>query len=171
MSIFRPHTLKQLTPEDNPMPIAVPPWLENARDDLGVAEVPGKPAHPRIIKMHSYTTLKATSDEVPWCSSAMCAWMEESGIRSTRNAAARSWFAWGRKLSAPVYGAVCVMWRGGSRDPNVAGPGHVGIYVGPGTRPGTVRILGGNQGNSVKLSDYPAADVFGYRWPTEYPLP
>lgn len=153
--------------------IEMPDWMGIAMTDLqsGVREIPGQGTHPRIRAAHAVTTLKATSDEVAWCSSIMNLWMLEAHQKGTKSAAARSWWHWGQKLAKPVPGAVAVLWRGGSRDPEVQGPGHVALYVGPGQRPGYVTLLGGNQSNAVTLAQFPQRDVFGYRWPTGAPLP
>ena len=136
-----------------------PPWLAVAQKDAAdhVAEVPGPKANARIIQMDSYTTLKATSDEIAWCSAAMCAWMEESGIKSTRSAMARSWLEWGVKLDEPRRGCVTVMRRG--EPPQ----GHVFLFI----RQEGQRVygLGGNQGDCVCYRWFNAADVLGYRWP------
>jgi hypothetical protein len=42
---------------------------EIAKAELGTTEVPGTQNNPRILEYHATTTLKATTDEVPWCSS------------------------------------------------------------------------------------------------------
>jgi uncharacterized protein (TIGR02594 family) len=150
----------------------MPPWLVSAYADkaAGVKEIDGPRAHSRIVEMHQYTTLKATSDEIAWCSSGMCAWMEENGIVSTRSAAARSWHKWGTKLEKPVYGCVVVLWRGGSRDPNVTGPGHVAIYL-ESVGASHIRVIGGNQSDAVTVDEMKIADLFSYRWPKGFPMP
>lgn len=137
------------------------PWLLRAFKDVGdeVKEIPGEAAHPRIQQYHLETTLKATSDEVPWCSAAMCCWMEESGIPSTRSAAARSWMNWGVPLEEPREGCVVVFWRG-SPD---ASTGHVALYLEDSGE--YVRVVGGNQGDRVCVSSYHKKKILGYRWP------
>jgi len=144
-----------------------PPWLLAARRDAaeGVEEIPGPRAHERIARYHSYAPGEGTSDEIPWCSSAMCAWMEECGILSPRSRRARSWLGWGRILDAPVPGCVVVLRRGA--DP---ASGHVTLWLGRG-EPGRFAGLGGNQGDSVCTSTFRTSDVLGYRWPRSYPLP
>src|SRR5690606_16496326 len=106
------------------------------------------------IEYHSHTSLKATSDEIPWCSSFMCAAFEEVGIPSTRSAAARSWVGWGVKLEKPKEGCVVIF----TRDNDLAS-GHVGIYVGETLT--HIRCLGGNQKDAITVSDYPKSSVLG----------
>lgn len=157
-------------------PPGSPPWLQHAWRDLGIAEVRGG-EHPRIVEMHGYTTLKATEDEVPWCSSAINAWMIECGFDGTRSAAARSWLHWGdRALGGTAdldldwfdeddeaddmpLGAVAVFWRG---NPN-ASTGHVGLYLGHTDR--HIILLGGNQSDGVTITKYPRSQLLDLRWP------
>ena len=56
-------------------------------------------------------------------------------------------------------GDLVVLSRG---DPNGA-LGHVGFYAGPGSTPGTIKVMAGNTGNSVSTAEYPTARVLGYR--------
>jgi uncharacterized protein (TIGR02594 family) len=146
-----------------------PPWLEAALKDSGVKEVRGG-ENPRIVKFHSYTSLKATEDEVPWCSSAVCCWMEEGGHHSTRSAAAKSWLDWGIELKEPKEGCVVVIqqrYQGKDKATGSASGYHVGLWLGGDAS--HVRIWGGNQSDSVKESSFNLNSyrVCGYRWPKD----
>lgn len=140
----------------------VPAWLALALAELGTAELAGSRHNPRILEYHACTTLKATQDEVPWCSAFAC-WAMEGGelgraIRSTRSAAARSWMQWGVELKQPRLGCLAVF----SRSSNPAF-GHVAFYLdGYG---GMLDILGGNQSNRVCIAKYGTGRLLGYRWP------
>ena len=134
------------------------PWFDIAMDKLGIKETPGAAATPEIIEFHQHTTLKATSDEVPWCSAFVNYCMDEAGITGTGSAAARSWLGWGKPINIPIQGCIVILKRG-----NNPVQGHVGFYAGESS--GTVRILGGNQGDRVCYSRFAKADVLGYRWP------
>lgn len=132
-----------------------PPWLTVARGEIGVRERRGG-ENERILAYHATTSLRATEDEVPWCSAFACWCVQQAGLKSTRSAAARSWMTWGQPLQAPRVGAVAVF----SQD----GGGHVGFYLGD--KGDTVEVLGGNQSDSVSITTYPKARLLGYRWPT-----
>ena len=138
----------------------IPKWLEVAEKELGQHEVAGPESNPRIIEYHKSTTLKATSDEVPWCSSFVNWTMQESGFKGTRSAAARSWVSWGKELKKPEFGCVIVLKRGDSPS-----SGHVGFWVGEG--PDHVKVLGGNQGDQVSIANFNKSNVIAYRWPRE----
>ncbi len=140
-----------------------PEWLILAYNELarGVFEVEGNGDNPRILEYHSCTTLKASEDDVPWCSSFLCWIFEKSGYQSTGSAAAKSWLEWGESLDTPKEGCIAVLSRG-SKDGT---SGHVGIYINE--TPNHVMILGGNQSNKVCVQAYPKEQVIGYRWPNE----
>jgi len=75
-----------------------PAWLQTARRELGVHELPGSPSNPRIVEyMHSVTTLKApanNTDETAWCACFMQWVLAQVGIAGTNNAWALSYKNW-----------------------------------------------------------------------------
>lgn len=137
------------------------PWLDIAKREIGVKEIPGPKHSGRVLEYHMVTKNSATTDEVPWCSSFMNWIMLQAGFRGTGSAAARSWLDWGETLSEPRYGAVVVLWRG-SKD---SWTGHVGLYMCEDDE--FVFLLGGNQGNRVCIQGYPKEQILGYRWPVK----
>lgn len=147
--------------------MSTPVWLEHAYKDKGVCEVRGG-ENPRIIEMDSHTTLKAKEDEIAWCSSAMCAWMEECGIESTKSAAAISWATWGQKLATPQEGCVCVIRqkrKGADVATGSTSGNHVGLWLGEDAN--YIYLWGGNQSDQVKRSSFGKGsyEVVAYRWP------
>lgn len=149
--------------------IYLPPWLEAASKEArsGVLEIAGAEHHPRILTYHSSTTLRATADEVPWCSSFVNWCMVAVGEPGTDSARARSWLHYGVPLRVPALGCVVVLKRGGANEPGaevVNAKGHVGFFIDEPT-PGEVIVLGGNQSNQVCERTYPESRVLGYRWP------
>lgn len=135
-----------------------PAWLEIAEKEIGVKEnsEPGKD-NPRIVEYHSTTTLKATNDETPWCSAFVNWCMAQAGIKGTRSAAARSWIDWGEVLATPREGCVVVMKRGAPPS------GHVGFFIRYNDK--YICVLGGNQSDQVKYSQFLRSDVIAFRWP------
>jgi hypothetical protein len=62
-------------------PRGQPPWLALAKREIGVREYPDETHNPRIVAHHATTALRATTDEVPWCS-AFANWcMRRTGLR------------------------------------------------------------------------------------------
>jgi uncharacterized protein (TIGR02594 family) len=142
-------------------------WLDIARAELGVHEFGRPGAHnDRILEYHATTTLGSRTDETPWCSSFVNWVVIQSGRRGTNDARAKSWLDWGTPVSTPVPGAVVVIKKKTAGFTNATGSAsgyHVGFFVSE--TPTHVRILGGNQADRVKYSDFPLHkyDVKGYR--------
>ncbi|WP_224984859.1 TIGR02594 family protein [Geomonas agri] len=67
------------------------PWMGIARKEIGQKEVAGHRDNPRILSYHATTTLKATDDETPWCSSFVNWCLKQAGVKGTDSAAATSW--------------------------------------------------------------------------------
>ena len=143
----------------------VVPWISWWIKELAmnVNELSGFVHSERIIQYHSYTTLKATDDETPWCSAAMCACFAECGLDHTKSAAAKSWASYGLPLSAFVLGAIAVFERGGH-----VGAAHVAIALAEDN--GIVTVIGGNQKDAVSIENYPKSKLIAYRWPKGFDL-
>jgi len=93
-----------------------------------------------------------------WCAAFVDAVLKTTGSEGTGKLNARSYLDWGVPVTTPKVGDVVVFSRG---DPN-GWQGHVGFYMG--TNPdGSIKVLGGNQSNSVSISDYDAKRLLGYR--------
>ena len=144
-----------------------PDWLRIARAeaDRGVKEIPGAiHHHPRILTYQQHTSLRATDDETPWCSSFACFCVDEAGpYQSTNDARARSWLRWGVEIDA-LYGCVVVLKRGKGPQPGrevISAPGHVGFLID--ATHDEVLLLGGNQNDGVCIRPYPLADVLAFR--------
>jgi uncharacterized protein (TIGR02594 family) len=140
--------------------IPEPRWLEIARSDLGVGEIAGPKANPRIMAYYKAAGAGwAKDDAVPWCGAAMAAWISLAEYAPPpESARARAWLDWGVPLEMPKIGAVVVFQRGS--DPSA---GHVALYLED--RGDRILCLGGNQGDAVSITAFPKRDVLGYRWP------
>jgi uncharacterized protein (TIGR02594 family) len=93
-----------------------------------------------------------------WCAGAVNAALGEAGIDGTGKLNARSFLDWGQPVDQPTKGDVAVFSRG---DPN-GWQGHVGFFDGY-NDDGTIRVLGGNQGDGVNISSYSADKLLGFR--------
>jgi uncharacterized protein (TIGR02594 family) len=152
--------------------IDIPPWMGVAQLELtaGVGEIAGPDDDPRVVEYHQTTTLAATDDEVPWCSSFVNWCMKGGGVEYTKSARARSWLKWGMTLPDRwiPYGAVLILKRGIGAQPGpnvIDAPGHVGFFAGYAS-PKHLLLLGGNQSNAVNISIYELDRLLGVRWPT-----
>jgi len=145
---------------------------QHTRDDIfdiaerfsGMKELAGDTDNPQIMAFLQLDASWPEHDEVPWCSgfANFVAWI----CRAPRSKSlrARSWLEVGRKISIDQAepGDVVIFNRGGSPDPTVIkSKGHVGFYAGHDDA--IVEVLGGNQGNTVKVSRYKRDELLGVR--------
>lgn len=93
-----------------------------------------------------------------WCAAFVNSTLKQSGMEGTGSNMARSFLDWGQPVDQPQKGDVAVFSRG---DPN--GPyGHVGFFEGY-NADGTIRVLGGNQGDAVSVANYSPNSLLGFR--------
>jgi len=146
-----------------------PKWLEIAEKEIGVTEKAGPANNQRIVQYHSTTTLKATQDSVPWCSSFVSWCITQAGLKGTNSAAAISWLNWGVPTE-PKEGAVTIIrqkQKGTDKATGSSSGNHVAFFKK--IEGGRIFLLGGNQSDQVKVSSFGLGsyEVIGYRWPTQ----
>lgn len=126
---------------------------------IGIKEVAGAVDNPQIMAMLRMDQSWPANDEVPWCSAFVNYVAKLGGCERSKSLAARSWVNVGSFLriedALPGFDIVVL-----SRGSNPA-QGHVGFFhdvtdVG-------VLLLGGNQGNSVSVSEFSRDRVIAVR--------
>lgn len=139
----------------------LPGWLVAGLEEmsLGVSEVKGPQHNKRILEYHATTTLSATSDEIPWCSSFVNWCVERAGFAGTGSAMALSWATWGVPVDGPEVGAIAVMRRGSIK----SGKGHVFMVTSWDDQ--YVYGVGGNQRDAVAIHRFPRSRIIAYRKP------
>ena len=138
-------------------------WIIEARKHIGLREIKG-------IKTNSFIAiwlknLKAwwDSDEVAWCGTFVAHCIKKAECQLPKYwMRAKGWLDWGQELSEPCVGCIVVFEREGG--------GHVGFVVGKDAQ-GHLMVLGGNQGDAVKVSAFETSRIVGYRWPSQYAKP
>lgn len=93
-----------------------------------------------------------------WCADFVNAALGGAGMEGTGSGAARSFMDWGQPVDQPQRGDVAVFSRG---DPN-GWQGHVGFFDSY-NPDGTIRVLGGNQGDAVSFANYSPDQLLGFR--------
>ena len=136
-------------------------FLEIARQEVGVAEIPGQKSNKRILEYLATCKDKPQADEVPWCSAFVNWVVNQAGEVGTNSLSARSWQEWGKLMQSPQPGCIAVFRR--TKNPVL---GHVGIFVSR-TR-FSVKIIGGNQNNRVSEGTFSSADLICYRCPSDF---
>ena len=141
----------------------IPPWLSLAETLIGTEEFAGKANNTIIVSMFKKIFSPwFTEDSVPWCAAFVGACLEDSGVRSTRSAAALSYESWGQILPKPITGCVAFKKRFNAKGKPVGG--HVGFVKGI-YPDGRIALLGGNKGDKVSVAPYRLVDFSGFRWP------
>lgn len=145
-----------------------PIWLSVARAFVGISEIAGQHSAPVILRWSRDIAAPSwyDNDDKPWCAVFLNRLMQAcqlpmagSGFDLLR---ARSFASWGRPIVTPALGAIVVF----QRDEGA----HVGLYLGE-RKDGTMRVLGGNQGNAVSEAWISAVRLIAVRWPDGVPLP
>ncbi|MDX0262891.1 TIGR02594 family protein [Sinorhizobium meliloti] len=91
-----------------------------------------------------------------WCAAFVNAVLASNGLPGSGSLMARSFLDYGTATQEPQPGDLVILRRGSG---NVQG--HVGFYMGQ--ENGRVRVLGGNQGDTVSEKSFAASSVLGYR--------
>lgn len=134
------------------------PWMPIALSEMGVSEVAGSGNNQRVIEYLRSTDLDqglASTDSTPWCSGYVNWCVEKSGFAGSNSASARSWLHWGQNVAVPRRGCITIF----SRD----GGGHVAFYIE--SEGAQHLVLGGNQGDQVRIQGYSKDRLLGFRVP------
>jgi uncharacterized protein (TIGR02594 family) len=137
-----------------------PQWLRLARADLGIKEIVGKQHNPAVLNYFRDAGFpEIDDDETAWCAGFANAMLQRCGYSGSKSLAARSFLTWGKELSKPYPGCVVIFWRVSPR----SWQGHVAFYL---SETAThIKVIGGNQSNSVSVEEYPKSQLLGYREP------
>lgn len=137
-------------------PSKTPPWLAEARSWVGKNEVDNREELEAYLKINP----DGNRGGLPWCAAFMNSVLNACGIAGTGNNMARSFKDWGEDVQE-ADGVIAVFYNDSDTR------GHAGIICENGER-----LLGGNQGDSVKLNNLPyykeTFDHTEFKWPKEY---
>jgi len=139
----------------NAQPGGISPAFDLAAKNIGLNENDQKAAISEYLKNGGQNLDPATT---AWCAAFVNATLAQTGGQGTGALNARSFMKWGQEVQDPQRGDVAVFSRG---DPN-GWQGHVGFFEGL-NEDGSIRVLGGNQGDAVSVANYPANRLLGYR--------
>lgn len=148
-------------------PLSPYKWAQLERNK-GIRELVGRLANnARILWYHAFTTLKASEDEVPWCSSFMCAAAESCGFKSTRSAAAKSWLTYGEEIASIIEGALIFKKEVQAGDIAIfsrSGGNHVAFINSPYIKGDKlIEVLGGNQSDMISIAKYKTDKLLAIR--------
>ena len=143
-------TENEQSPTETPDHPSPSPWVPVAEGLIGKHEVQDNA---------ELTQFLGINPSQAWCAAFANACYRECGIEGTGSMRAKDFENWGQKCDE-IDGALGV-FEGETG-------GHVGFVRGD-------KLLGGNQGDSVKYSNLAwfksNMKLLGYRWPSDYPIP
>ena len=134
---------------------------------LGTKEVAGSASNPLVMAMLNLDASWPEGDDVPWCSGFVnwVCWLLR--LPRTKSLLARSWLEVGYEIpldeAKPGFDVV-ILKRGPEPQPgpeNTTASGHVGFYAGHNAH--FVELVGGNQGDQVKISPYERSRILAVR--------
>jgi len=141
--------------------------LTIAQGDMGLKEIKGRAHNPRIIEMFQQVGHpEINNDETAWCAAAVGAWLIEAGFPvppRASNLMAMSYEQYGVKADEFTPGAICVFYRTAKRERDWRR--HVGIAVSQTDK--SIKVIGGNQSNSVSVRTFRKSDLVAMRLPVE----
>lgn len=126
----------------------------------GTKELPGVKGNSRIVRWLQAIGFKTSDDKISWCSAFMHQIARECAAEAPeeKKGLARQWLTVGdeKRLHFALQGDVVVFKRG-----TKSWQGHVGLFI---CELGShIMVLGGNQGNQVKIAAYPKSKLLGVR--------
>lgn len=136
-------------------------WLEHARGFVGQKEIAGIKSNPWIVRLWDKAAwlwaTKKDDSQLPWCGAFVAHCLRLDGLTPPKNWFRASAYAdYGQRLKQPIAGCIGVMTREGG--------GHVGFVVGK-DNAGNILMIGGNQGDSVKLAAFKKDRFTCFVWP------
>lgn len=135
----------------------MPKWLEWLKQNIGKVTQTGAKPTPFVEEIFSHTNYGAIGNITPACCAAtLCAALEETGYRSTKNAAALSFASYGVPCELKEGAIVVFEWSPGEH--------HV-TCVDEIMNADFVACIGGNQSHQVMRKIYPRNQIIATRWP------
>lgn len=131
---------------------------ELARKEVGTFEW-AEGSNPKVVAYYKDAgSPEVKDDSVAWCAAFVGSMLNRSGGKGTGKLTARSYLEWGKpvELKDARPGDIVVFKRGKS-----TWQGHVGFFVA--VVGDKIKVLGGNQRDSVNESLYNRSDLLGVR--------
>src|SRR5476651_1653528 len=129
---------------------------------MRITEMPKRPLFgwPALVsEARKYLGTNPTARSKLWCATFMNMVLAKAGYAGTNSDAARSFAAYGHRVSEPEIGAIAVLTRGNNG-------GHVGVVSGIDKDDNPI-IISGNHGHQVGEAIYPRSRVIAYVMPSD----
>lgn len=151
------------------MAIKISNVLDLAKLFAGEAEIPGEKDNPFILWcLASCPNYETPHDEEAWCSAFANRIHALAKLPRSKSLAARSWLLVGKSVALKDArpGDIMVLKRGSGSQPGkdvINAPGHVTFFESHASGMPVFIGYGGNQGNTVKSSNFPISDILDVR--------
>lgn len=110
-------------------------------------------SNPLILETYRICGLERRTDSLSWCAAFMSYILYNSGFSSLKSTSSQAYRSYGREIDWRSWQNVrrndIIVFRNKSSN-----GGHVGFFRGYNPSTNRVRVLGGNQGDTVKLSNF-----------------
>ncbi|MFN8651589.1 MAG: TIGR02594 family protein [Gemmatimonadales bacterium] len=136
---------------------------EIAKYFQGVTSHPSDDKKGRVWELQPTYGGVGRAEVTAWCAAFVNWCLTQAGAPHHGLGTARAWLDFGTPIMHPIYGCITVVKPSQSTGSTT---GHVGFFVRKDG--GLVRLLGGNQGDSVCEANFGESTVLGYRWPTGF---
>ncbi|SHN73472.1 glycoside hydrolase domain-containing protein [Bradyrhizobium erythrophlei] len=133
------------------------PWMDWMRRHRGEVQQTGAKPTAFTEEIFSHTSYGALNGFTPEsCAATVCAALEETGYRSTKSAAAKSYVTYGTACDLKPGCIVVFQWPDG---------GHHVDFCDEIVDASVIRGLGGNQGHALQDSNFLRKFIIATRWP------
>lgn len=141
--------------------------LKIALSQYGIKEISGKKDNPEVLKYFNALGFDGSKlkDETSWCAAFVNWVLKSADLKYQNKLNARSFLDIGVNVDDPQLGDIVVFWRGKHKDELIKGSnlkkGHVGFFIRE--TKSWIYVLGGNQGDQVRISAYSKSKLLEYR--------
>lgn len=163
--------------------MATPEWMKKAAEQKGKSEHDPNFSKEmsknwKLVGLSGYKTIKGSA--YAWCGLFVASCLAAAGISYQKNGAgARNWKAYGQEINWKMDGIPqgAIIHINHAHDCSSGKSNHVAFANGDCApadlnKPGAViDLIGGNQGDKVKVSTFSVKEICEVRWPKEKALP
>jgi len=138
--------------------------LSIAIEEIYTQEIPGEDSNQRILQYARDLGIKDyVNDNQSWCALWVNWVLWKAGARYLKTLVARQMAHLPFHIHEDdvIAGDVVILWRESIQ----SWQGHVGFFVNKNESNGTIRLIGGNQNNMVKISEYSKDRILYVRRP------
>ena len=140
----------------------MPPWLAEMTRRMGLHEVRNRTSLMDWLRGGLLPRRSVEAAMVRRCGGDVCRSDPRDEPLPANPFWAQAWATWGVGTTPRVGAVGVIRWSARS--------GHVGLVAAVDRKRGRIKLRGGNQGDMIKDSWFPAGKFIAFRWPKTYPM-